>query len=45
MYFDKILWLMAWPVMIIVSYYLILFALKKLNTQIKEDPLGEDTRP
>lgn len=45
MYFDKILWLMAWPVMIILSYYLTLLALKKLDKQIKEDPLGEDTRP
>ena len=45
MYFDKILWLMAWPVMIILSYYLIRFALKKLDRQIKEDPLGEDTMP
>ena len=45
MYLDKILWLMAWPVMIILSYYLTLLALKKLNKQIKEDPLGEDTTP
>ena len=45
MYLDKILWLLAWPAMIIFSYYLVLFALKKLDKQIKEDPLGENTQP
>ena len=45
MYLDTILWLLAWPAMIIVSYYLVLWALKKLDKQIKEDPLGEDTIP
>lgn len=45
MYLDKILWLLAWPAMIILSYYLVLWALKKLDKQIKEDPLGEDTMP
>lgn len=45
MYFDKILWLMAWPAMIIFAYYLTRFALKKLDKQIMEDPLGEDTMP
>lgn len=43
MYFDKILWLMAWPAMIVLSYFLTRLALKKLDRQIKEDPLGEDT--
>ena len=45
MYLDKILWLMAWPAMIVLSYYLTRLALKKLDKQINEDPLGEDTMP
>ncbi|HPR25298.1 hypothetical protein [Lentimicrobium sp.] len=45
MYLDKILWFLAWPAMIIASYYLGLWALKILDKQIKNDPLGEDTMP
>lgn len=45
MYIDKILWLLAWPVLITVSYYLIVVVLKKLKKQIEEDPLGKDLRP
>ncbi len=45
MYFDKIMWLLAWPVMIALSYYLVLFAIKKLESQVKKDPLGEDITP
>ncbi|MCD6659565.1 MAG: hypothetical protein LT105_05355 [Lentimicrobium sp.] len=45
MYLDKIMWFLAWPAMIAISYYLALFALKTLKRQIQEDPLGEDTRP
>ena len=45
MYFDKIMWLLAWPVMIALSYYLVLFAIKKLESQVKKDPLGEDVNP
>lgn len=45
MYLDKILWLLAWPVMIALSYYLSLFLLNKLNKQIMNDPLGEDKMP
>ncbi len=45
MYIDKILWLLAWPVMIALSYYLCLFLLKKLDKQIMNDPSGEDTMP
>lgn len=45
MYLDKILWLLSWPAMIMLSYYLTLQALKTLDRQIKEDPLGEDTQP
>jgi len=45
MYFDKIMWLLAWPVMIALSYYLVLVAIKKLENQVKNDPLGEDITP
>ncbi|MBW6492028.1 MAG: hypothetical protein K0B15_12630 [Lentimicrobium sp.] len=45
MYLDKILWLLAWPAVIALSYYLTLRALKTLDRQIKNDPLGEDTQP
>lgn len=45
MYLDKILWFMAWPAMIALSYYLVIFALKKLNDQIKSDITGEDLNP
>ncbi|MCB9016803.1 MAG: hypothetical protein H6541_13525 [Lentimicrobiaceae bacterium] len=45
MYLDKIMWLLAWPGMIALSYYLVVFGLKKLEKQIKSDPLGEDTNP
>lgn len=45
MYFDKILWILAWPAMIAVSYYLSLWFLKQLNKQIKKDPAGEDKMP
>ena len=45
MYLDKIMWFLAWPAMIILSYYLVVFTLKKLDKQIKNDPLGEDTNP
>lgn len=45
MYLDKILWLLAWPAMITVSYYLCLWFLRKLTKQIKQDPAGEDLIP
>ncbi len=45
MYTDKILWLLAWPAMITLSYFLVLTALKTLKKQISEDPLGEDVNP
>lgn len=45
MYLDKILWLMAWPGMIAVSYFLCLFFIKKLDNQIKKDPTGDDLTP
>lgn len=37
MYIVSILWLLAWPVMIAVSYFLVLFTLKKLKTQIESE--------
>jgi uncharacterized membrane protein YjfL (UPF0719 family) len=45
MYLDKIMWFLAWPAMIILSYFLVVFTLKKFDKQIKNDPLGEDTNP
>lgn len=45
MYLDKILWFLAWPGMIALSYFLSLLFLKKLNNQIKKDPAGEDLQP
>jgi hypothetical protein len=45
MYIDKIMWLLAWPAMIVLSYFLVIYGLKFLNKQIVDDPLGEDTNP
>lgn len=45
MYIEKIMWLLAWPAMIALSYYLVVYGLKLLNNQIINDPLGEDTNP
>lgn len=45
MYFDKILWLLAWPAMIALSWFLVIQTIRKFDTQIKNDPLGEDTNP
>jgi hypothetical protein len=44
-YLDKILWLLAWPAMIALSYFLVILAIKMLKSQIQNDPLGEDTNP
>jgi hypothetical protein len=38
MYWDKILWLLSWPAIIILSYYISVFLLKKFDKQIKNDP-------
>ncbi len=45
MYFDKIMWLLAWPAMIALSWALVILTIKKFDTQIKNDPLGEDNNP
>jgi hypothetical protein len=45
MYIKEILWIIAWPAMITLSYYLSVWFLKKFDTQIKKDPLGEDLNP
>ncbi len=45
MYIKEILWILAWPAMIILSYYLSLLFLKKFNKQIKNDRQGEDLNP
>lgn len=45
MYESKTIWLLMWPAMIALAYFLIVFALNKLNNQIDSDPLGEDTNP
>ncbi|MFH1118590.1 MAG: hypothetical protein V1775_02120 [Bacteroidota bacterium] len=45
MYLDKIMWLLAWPAMIALSYYLTLWAIKLFDEQMKNDPLGEDLYP
>ncbi|MBV2247929.1 MAG: hypothetical protein KUL83_12235 [Lentimicrobium sp.] len=37
MYIVSILWLLAWPVMIGISYLLVIFTLKKLKTQIESE--------
>ena len=42
MYLEKIMWLLAWPAMIALSYYLLIFVLKKLDKQIKSDILTEE---
>jgi hypothetical protein len=39
MYLDKILWFLAWPGMIVFSYYMTRWALKKLDRQIMEDEI------
>lgn len=45
MYLDKIIWLLAWPAMIAMAYYLSLVFLNKFDSQIKNDPSGEDKKP
>jgi len=45
MYFDKIMWLLAWPAMIALSWFLVIQTIRKFDNQIKNDPLGEDTNP
>lgn len=45
MYIDKILWLAAWPAMIALSYYLVVWAIKVLDVQIKNDPAFEESNP
>lgn len=45
MYIKEILWFIAWPAMIILSYYLSILILKKFDTQIKNDPQGQDLNP
>jgi len=30
-YFESILWLVSWPVLIIVAYQLVKYVIKKLN--------------
>lgn len=39
MYIKEILWLLSWPALIAVSYFIIVFALKKFETHLpdKED--------
>jgi len=39
MYLTSILWLLSWPALIVASYYIIRFALKKFDSQLpdKED--------
>jgi hypothetical protein len=39
MYIKGILWLLSWPVLIVVAYYIIRFALKKFESNLpdKED--------
>jgi hypothetical protein len=36
MYISSILWYLSWPVLIIVSYYLIRFALKRFEKHLPE---------
>lgn len=45
MYTNELMWIMAWPVMIVLSYYLAIFTLNKLDNQIKTDPTGKDVNP
>lgn len=45
MYLDKIIWLIAWPGMIALAYYLSLVFLKKFDNQINNDPSGDDKMP
>jgi hypothetical protein len=45
MYIDKILWLISWPAMITLSYFLVLQTLKFLDVQIKNDPEVDENNP
>jgi hypothetical protein len=45
MYLDKIMWILAWPGMIALSYLLVNLAIKMLDAQIQKDPTGEDKNP
>ena len=37
MYINSILWLLSWPVMIGISYFLVNFTLRKLKNQIESE--------
>lgn len=37
MYIKEILWLISWPALIIVSYYLIKLALRKFKKNLEEE--------
>ncbi|MDD2571213.1 MAG: hypothetical protein PHN30_01645 [Bacteroidales bacterium] len=37
MYIKEILWLLTWPLLIAVAYYLIRFALKKFEKHLPEE--------
>ncbi len=39
------MWLLAWPAMIALSWFLVIYGLKIMNSQIVTDPLEEDTNP
>lgn len=45
MYITEILWLLAWPFMIALSYGLAVFCLNRFDQQIKNDPNSKDIRP
>ncbi len=36
MYIKEILWLLSWPVLIVIAYYLIRFAVEKFEQHLPE---------
>jgi len=36
MYIKEILWLLSWPALIVVAYYIIRFALKKFESNLPD---------
>jgi uncharacterized membrane protein YjfL (UPF0719 family) len=36
-YLESVLWLLSWPALIILSYYIVKFVIKKLEAKIDQE--------
>jgi hypothetical protein len=42
MYTTPILWMLSWPVLIIISYQLVKLAVKKFEAKLEEEEISEE---